>query len=71
MIHSKSTVLVWLRKYGTLDWSQPNLNILTKSKETLAQKIKRLEEELSDEQLKNKLLYTIVDIADEQFSSSI
>ncbi len=70
-IQGRSTVLVWLRKYGTLDWSQPNLNILPKSKETPAQKIKRLKRELSDEKLKNKLLNTIVDIADEQFGTSM
>jgi len=63
--------LVWLRKYGTLDWSKPNLHSMPKSKETPAQKIKRLERELSDEKLKNKLLNTIVDIADEQFGTSM
>lgn len=24
-IQGRSTVLVWLRKFGTLDWSKPNL----------------------------------------------
>jgi len=70
-IQGRSTVLVWLRKYGTLDWSKPNLHSMPKSKETPAQKIKRLERELSDEKLKNKLLNTIVDIADEQFGTSM
>lgn len=70
-IQGRSTVLVWLRKYGSLDWSKPNLHSMPKSKETPAQKIKRLEGELSDEKLKNKLLNTIVDIADEQFGTSM
>ena len=44
---------------------------MPKPKETPAQKIKRLERELSDEKLKNKLLNKIVDIADEQFGTSM
>jgi transposase-like protein len=70
-IQGRSTVLVWLRKYGTLDWSNPNKHTMPKPKETPAQKIKRLERELSDEKLKNKLLNKIVDIADEQFGTSM
>jgi len=70
-IQGRSTVLVWLRKYGTLDWSKPNKHTMPKPKETPAQKIKRLESELSDEKLKNKLLNKIVDIADEQFGTSM
>jgi len=46
-IQGKSTVLVWLRKHGTLDWSKPSLHSMPKLKETPAQKIKRLEKELS------------------------
>ena len=68
-IQGRSTVLVWLRKHGTLDWSKPILQM--KSKETPAQKIKRLERELSDQKLKNKLLNTMVDIADERLGTSI
>jgi hypothetical protein len=47
-IQGISTVLVWLRKYGTLDLSNPNLRQMQKSKETPAQKIKRLERQLED-----------------------
>ena len=68
-IQGRSTVLVWLRKHGTLDWSKSMLQM--KSKETPAQKIKRLERELSDQKLKNKLLNTMVDIADERLGTSI
>ncbi len=68
-IQGRSTVLVWLRKHGTLDWSKPILQM--KSKETPAQKIKRLERELSDQKLKNKLLNTMVDIVDERLGTSI
>ena len=31
-IQGRSTVLVWLRKFGTLDWSKPNLLFMAKSK---------------------------------------
>jgi len=70
-IQGRSTVLVWLRKYGTLDWSNPNLQRMPKSKETPAQKIKRLERELEDERLKNLLLNTMIDVSDKQFGTSI
>nr|WP_081852607.1 hypothetical protein [Prevotella sp. 10(H)] len=62
-IQEKSRVLVWLRKHGTLDWSKPNSRIMSKSKETPAQHIKRLERELQDEKLKNKILNTMIDIS--------
>ena len=52
-IQGRSTVLVWLRKHGILDWSKPALLMKSKSKETPAQQIKRLERELEDENLKN------------------
>lgn len=70
-IQGRSTVLVWLRKYGTLDWSKPKYRVLPKSKETPAQKIKRLERELEDERLKNLLLNTMIDVSDKQHGTSI
>jgi len=70
-IQGRSTVLVWLRKYGTLDWTKPNFRSMPKSKETPSQKIKRLERQLSDEQLKNKLLNTMIDISDAQLGTCI
>lgn len=68
-IQGKSTVLVWLRKHGNLDWSKPGL--LMKSKETPSQKIKRLEKELADERIKNKILNTMIDISDQQYGTAI
>lgn len=44
---------------------------MPKSKETPAQKIKRLERELSDEKLKNQVLNTMIDISDQQYGTSI
>jgi len=45
-IQGRSTVLVWLRKHGTLDWSSKREQPMTK--ETPEQKIKRLEQALQD-----------------------
>ena len=70
-IQGRSTVLVWLRKFGTLDWSKPNLLFMAKSKETPAQVIKRLEKELADEKLKNSVLNTMIDISDSQYGTQI
>lgn len=70
-IQGRSTVLVWLRKYGNLDWSKPSLFMRSKSKETPAQQIKRLERELEDEKLKNKILNTMIDISDSQYGTAI
>lgn len=70
-IQGRSTVLVWLRKYGTLDWSSPNFHKMPQCKETPAQKIKRLERELEDERLKNLLLNTMINVSDNQFGTSI
>ncbi len=68
-IQGRSTVLVWLRKHSNLDWSKPGL--LMKSKETPAQKIKRLEKQLADERLKNEILNRMIDISDQQYGTSI
>jgi transposase-like protein len=70
-IQGRSTVLVWLRKFGNLDWSKPNLLFMSKSKETPAQIIKRLEKELADEKLKNMVLNTMIDISDSQYGTQI
>lgn len=42
-----------------------------KKKETPAQQIKRLERELSDEKLRNKILNGMIDISDKQYGTSI
>ena len=70
-IQGRSTVLVWLRKHGTLDWTKPSIHSMPKRKETPAQKIKRLEKALEDEQLKNKILNKMIDISDKQYGTSI
>jgi transposase-like protein len=70
-IQGRSTVLVWLRRFGNLDWRKPKIHIMANSKETPAQRIKRLEKELSDEKLKNKVLNTMIDISDKQYGTQI
>ncbi len=72
-IQGKSTVLVWLRKYGNLDWSNPKEHHMKspKKNETPAQKIKRLEKALEDERLKNNILNKIIEISEQQYGLSI
>ena len=59
-IQGRSTVLVWLRKYGVLNWSLGTPNIMrldTMNKpieKTPEQKIKELERKLADSQEKNQ-----------------
>ena len=67
----KEEVQFWLRKHGILDWNKPALLMKSKSKETPAQKIKRLERELEDQKLKNQILNTMIDISDNQYGTSI
>ena len=70
-IQGRSTVLVWLRKHGTLDWSKPGTHFMPKSKETPAQKIKRLEKELADERLRNQVLNKMIDKLDKQHGTGL
>lgn len=73
-IQGKSTVLVWLRKHGSLDWRNPKVHSMKntpQAKETPAQKIRRLEKELSDERLKNEVLNKMIDISDREYGTAI
>lgn len=53
-IQGRSTVLVWLRKHGKLDWSSTGVRAMSRSQETPEQTIKRLEQQVKD---LNDLLY--------------
>jgi len=68
-IQGRSTVLVWLRKHGRLDWRYPLIHIRRMKTETPAQKIKRLERELADERLKNQVLEKAVQEVDRQLGT--
>ena len=70
-IQGRSTVLVWLRKHGNLDWRKPNLPKMPSDKETPAQQIKRLQKELEDERLKNLILNEMVDRFDGEYNAGL
>jgi len=73
-IQGRSTVLKWLRKHGKLDWIQPvrlAMPKTPKANEIPAQKIKRLERELEDEILRNRLLNEAVDILDAEYGTGL
>jgi len=70
-IQGRSTVLVWLRKHGKLDWTNPYEKTMSKSRETPAQKLKRLESELEDERIRNKVLNRMVDICDQEYGMGL
>jgi transposase-like protein len=71
-IQGKSTVLVWLRKHGSLDWSRAEVHgMRSKEKETPQQQIRRLERELSDERLKNEILNEMVDVMDRDYGAGL
>lgn len=70
-IQGRSTVLVWLRKHGRFDWSSQGMSMMSRSKETPAQTIKRLERELEDERLRNLLLNEVVDILDAEHGAGL
>ncbi len=67
-IQGKSTVLVWIRKHGTLDWKDLRVSSL---KNTPEQRIKELEELLAREREKVHVLNTAIDIADEMLNTDI
>ena len=71
-IQGRSTVLVWLRKHGKLDWSQPiYFTDMPKSTESPAQKIKRLERENEDLRLKNLVKDEMINIMDEEYGAGL
>jgi transposase-like protein len=70
-IQGRSTVLVWLRKHGKLDWTQTSDRLMPTKNETPEQTIKRLEKELEDERLRNLILDGMVDIMDKQYGASL
>lgn len=72
-IQGRSTVLVWLRKHGNLDWNNPRIYSMAspKQKETPAQKIKRLEKRIADEELKNEILNEMIDVFDNQYGAGL
>lgn len=67
-IQGRATVLVWLRKHGSLDWS--NQATMSKGK-TPQQRIKELEKALARAKEDNKILNIAIDIMDDEFGCNI
>lgn len=69
-IQGRSTVLVWLRKHGRLDWSQgtsplhPPGNLMSDKpmSQTPEQRIKELERQLAEAQQKGDFFEAVVDV---------
>jgi len=68
-IQGRSTVLVWLRKHGKLDWTHPLKSQTMSPKETPAQTIKRLERELADAKAHNLILSKVVDVFEKDYGA--
>lgn len=74
-IQGCSTVLVWLRKHGRLDWSEGTPNTLykgtamtqTPEQQTPEQRIKLLERELEEARLKSDFFEAVVKVMDRDF----
>ena len=74
-IQGCSTVLIWLRKHGRLDWSTGTPIFLTqgfamsKSKlpQTPEQRIKALEQQLADSQLKAQFFEAVVNVLETDY----
>ena len=67
-IQGRSTVLVWLRKHGSLEWQTDNP---MKGKQTPQKQIRELEKKLKGLQMQNEILSKAVEIADEQLGTDI
>jgi len=67
-IQGRSTVLVWLRKHGRLDWRRANS---MGSKESPQQKIRELEQKIKRLKQEKEILNRAIDLADEQLETDI
>lgn len=67
-IQGRSTVLVWLRKHGSLDWQSNNA---MKGKLTPQKQIRELEKKLKRLDMQNEILNKAIEIADEQLGTDI
>ena len=67
-IQGRSTVLVWLRKHGILDWRTKHP---MKEKRPPNKKIRELEKKLQRLEQEKIILNRVIDIADEQLHTDI
>ncbi|AKZ62782.1 transposase [Herbaspirillum hiltneri N3] len=78
-IQGRSTVLVWCRKHGLQDWTQPRgpskrrAQMSNKPTKPLTpeQRIKELERQLKDEKLKSALFEKVIDIMRDEHGVSV
>jgi transposase len=67
-IQGRSTVLVWLRKHGSLDWQTHNP---MEGKLTPQKKIRDLEKKLKRLEMQNEILNKAIEIADDELGTDI
>lgn len=70
-IQGRSTVLKWLRKYGTLSWESIPKTMIKALNPTPEQRIKELETALAEANLKVELYSKAIDISDSQYGTQI
>ena len=79
-IQGRSTVLVWLRKHGKLNWSDAStinrhlrgiIMPTTQTELTPEQRIKELEQQLAEEKLKAQFFEGVVKVMKEDFGVSL
>lgn len=78
-IQGSSTVLVWLRKHGRLDWSAGTPKFLykratmekPKSLQTPDQRIKELEQQLADSKQKAEFFEAVVNVLESDYGVSV
>ena len=76
-IQGRSTVLVWLRKHGRLDWSlgRPTLmggkSSMSKLPLTPEQRIKELEQQLEESRMKAEFFEAVVDVLKKDYGVRI
>ncbi len=70
-IQGRSTVLVWLRKHGKLDWTSNRSHPMPKKAETPAQTIKRLEQKLKDAEDRQYLMDKMMEVIDREYGGSL
>ena len=74
-IQGRSTVLVWCRKYGLQDWTQPRgpsqrrTTMINKPVKPLTpeQRIKELEQQLKEEKQKSALFEAVIDVMRDEY----
>lgn len=67
-IQGNATILVWLRKHGTLDW---NSKETMSKKATPNKKIRELEKRIERLEAEKLILNTAIDVADDLYKTNI